>query len=54
VIFLSSVAVYGERQEAVDEETSPFPSTAYGMSKLLAEKPYISDIKRIQKDAASS
>ena len=38
VCFLSSVAVYGSAAEPRGEETPPHPSSAYGASKLAAER----------------
>lgn len=37
-VFFSSVAVYGESDEPLDESSSPKPTTAYGASKLEAER----------------
>jgi len=37
-VFFSSVAVYGESDEALDEEACPRPRTPYGASKLAAEE----------------
>ncbi len=36
--FTSSISVYGPSEEPKDEETQPNPVSAYGRSKLLAEK----------------
>lgn len=38
LIFTSSIAVYGDRDDEPDEDTAPSPSTPYGASKLAAEK----------------
>ena len=38
VIFTSSIAPYGPSEEARDEASLPVPATAYGGSKLAAEK----------------
>lgn len=37
-VFISSIAVYGEDKEKIDENTSYEPITPYGKSKLEAEK----------------
>jgi nucleoside-diphosphate-sugar epimerase len=37
LIFISSIAVYGDYPGWADEETPPAPETAYGASKLAAE-----------------
>ncbi len=37
VVFTSSISVYGPREDVVDEETAPAPSSDYGRSKLMAE-----------------
>lgn len=37
-IFLSTIAVYGENEEILDENTNCSPVTPYGKSKLEAEK----------------
>ena len=37
-VFLSTIAVYGETYEYIDENTKCMPSTYYGKSKLEAEK----------------
>jgi nucleoside-diphosphate-sugar epimerase len=36
--FTSTMGIYGPQEERVDEDTVPQPVTAYGRSKLLAEK----------------
>ena len=41
IIFISSVAVYGDRQEPTTEETHLEPSNPYGESKLAAERVFI-------------
>ncbi len=38
VIFTSSIAVYGENEEIKDEDSPLVPASAYGCSKLCAEK----------------
>lgn len=38
MVFSSSIAVYGGLDERVNEETTPTPNTAYGISKLVAEE----------------
>lgn len=38
MIFTSTMGIYGPQEEQVDERTKPQPTTAYGKSKLLAEK----------------
>ena len=38
VIFTSSISVYGESEETKDEDSPLVPTTAYGCSKLCAEK----------------
>ena len=38
IIFSSSIAPYGPSEEVKDEESIPVPSSAYGSSKLAAEK----------------
>lgn len=38
IIFTSSIAPYGPSEEARDERSLPVPATAYGGSKLAAEK----------------
>ena len=38
IIFTSSISVYGGTNTIKNEETVPCPSTAYGSSKLVAEK----------------
>ena len=38
VVFTSSIAPYGAAEEQKTEETLPTPNTAYGISKLVAEK----------------
>lgn len=38
IVFTSTMAVYGPQEQQVDERTPPNPVTAYGKSKLLAEK----------------
>ena len=37
-VFISSIAVYGEDEEKLDENTNCNPITPYGKSKLEAEK----------------
>jgi GlcNAc-P-P-Und epimerase len=38
IIFFSSVAVYGDREEVTSESSSPRPTNEYGASKLAAEQ----------------
>lgn len=38
IVFTSSIAPYGAAEELKTEETLPTPNTAYGISKLVAEK----------------
>ena len=38
MVFTSSIAPYGASEELKTEETLPTPNTAYGISKLVAEK----------------
>jgi nucleoside-diphosphate-sugar epimerase len=38
IVFFSSVAVYGERDEPTNDQTVPHPTNDYGASKLAAEK----------------
>jgi len=38
IIFTSSISPYGQSEEEKDEQTLPVPTTAYGGSKLVAEK----------------
>lgn len=38
IIFASSIAPYGPSEEVRDEQSIPVPTTAYGSSKLAAEK----------------
>lgn len=38
LFFTSTMGIYGPQEERVDEDTPPVPVTAYGKSKLLAEK----------------
>lgn len=38
IVFTSTMGIYGPQEDAVDERTVPKPITAYGKSKLLAEK----------------
>lgn len=38
ILFTSSIAPYGAEEELKDESTLPTPNTAYGISKLVAEK----------------
>lgn len=37
-LYISSIAIYGERDEQLDEDSEPRPTTAYGASKLAAEQ----------------
>ncbi len=37
LVFSSSIAVYGDRLDEPDEETTPAPTSVYGRSKLAAE-----------------
>lgn len=38
IIFTSSIAIYGASESLKDENSLPTPNTAYGISKLIAEK----------------
>jgi len=38
VIYMSSISIYGAREEDVNEDTVPNPKTYYGISKLNGEK----------------
>lgn len=38
IVFTSSIAPYGAEEELKTEDTLPTPNTAYGISKLVAEK----------------
>ena len=38
IIFTSTMGVFGPQESQVDDDTTPQPVTAYGRSKLLAEK----------------
>lgn len=38
IFFTSTMGIYGPQEERVDEDTEPQPVSAYGKSKLLAEK----------------
>jgi nucleoside-diphosphate-sugar epimerase len=38
ILFTSSIAVYGPTRGATDEESPKYPTTGYGISKLLAEE----------------
>jgi nucleoside-diphosphate-sugar epimerase len=37
IVFTSSISVYGPREDVVDENTAPAPTSDYGRSKLMAE-----------------
>ena len=41
IVFTSSIAPYGAAEDLKTEETLPTPNTAYGISKLVAEKIHI-------------
>ena len=41
MVFTSSIAPYGASEELKKEDTLPTPNTAYGISKLVAEKIHI-------------
>ena len=41
IVFTSSIAPYGAAEELKSENTLPTPNTAYGVSKLVAEKIHI-------------
>jgi len=41
IVFTSSIAPYGAAEEEKFEDTLPTPNTAYGISKLVAEKVHI-------------
>lgn len=38
IVFTSSIAPYGAAEELKKETTLPTPNTAYGISKLVAER----------------
>jgi len=38
IVFTSSIAVYGPKEERLDEAANPLPSSSYGWSKLLSER----------------
>lgn len=38
IVFTSSISIYGPNEAALDEEATPAPVSAYGRSKLAAEK----------------
>ncbi|WP_271573160.1 NAD-dependent epimerase/dehydratase family protein [Bradyrhizobium sp. CCBAU 11361] len=38
IVFTSSISIYGPSEAALDEEATPAPVSAYGRSKLAAEK----------------
>lgn len=38
IVFTSSIAVYGPKEERLDEGSNPLPASSYGWSKLLAER----------------
>lgn len=38
IVFTSSISVYGPREDVVDEQTPPAPTSDYGRSKLMAEQ----------------
>ncbi len=38
IVFTSSIAIYGPKEERLDEASNPLPSSSYGWSKLLAER----------------
>jgi nucleoside-diphosphate-sugar epimerase len=38
IVFTSSISIYGPSEAALDEEATPSPVSAYGRSKLAAEK----------------
>ena len=38
IVFTSSIAVYGPKEERLDEASNPLPASSYGWSKLLAER----------------
>lgn len=38
IVFTSSIAVYGPKEERLDEACNPLPASSYGWSKLLAER----------------
>lgn len=37
IVFTSSISVYGPREDVVDEQTPPAPTSDYGRSKFMAE-----------------
>lgn len=45
MVFTSSIAPYGASEELKTEETLPTPNTAYGISKLVAEKIHLAWLK---------
>lgn len=46
IVFTSSIAPYGPSEELKSEDTLPTPNSAYGISKLVAEK-YMRGGKRV-------
>jgi len=46
IIFTSSISVYGEHADEVDEDSAPKPKTPYGQSKFQAEQIHIDWAKR--------
>ena len=38
IVFTSSISIYGPSETTLDEDAQPAPVSAYGRSKLLAEK----------------
>ena len=53
LVFTSSVAVYGEHDFEVCEETEPVPTSPYGASKLSAEKRVLDWVARDEARAAT-
>ena len=45
IVFTSSIAPYGASEQLKEETTLPTPNTAYGISKLVAEKIHIAWLK---------
>ena len=54
MVFTSSIAPYGAAEELKTEDTLPTPNTAYGISKLVAEKIHIAWQRGGHTDVADS